>query len=109
MVVLGGPWLSTSWIPAAWMKMGDRGPMLPAFLTDGTLELCQLPRGLPLKRKTHLLLLQVSCMCSVPPGLPLLLPWLVGEVTIMQTALAGNQEPRVSWVPWSQRILGWNL
>ena len=23
--------------------------------------------------------------------------------------IAGNQEPGVSWVPWSQRILGWNL
>lgn len=53
MVVLGGPWLSTSWIPAAWMKMGDRGPMLPAFLTDGNLELCQLPRGLPLKQSCY--------------------------------------------------------
>lgn len=74
MVVLGGPWLSTSWIPVAWMKMGDRGPTLPAFLTDRDvrLELCQLPRGLPLKRKTYLLLVQASPTCSVqhPPGLP---------------------------------------
>ena len=91
MVVFGGPWLSASWIPAAWMKTGDRGPTLPAFLTDGNvqLKLCQLPWGLPPKRKTHLLLEQVSPTCSVqhPPGLPVLLPWLVGEVTIVQTAL----------------------
>lgn len=55
MVVLGGPWLSTLWIPAAWMKMGDRGPTLPAFLTDGDvrLELCQLPQGLPLKQSCY--------------------------------------------------------
>lgn len=87
MVVLGGPWLSTLWIPAAWMKMGDTGPMLPAFLTDGDvqLDLCQLPWGLPLKRKTHLLLVQGSPVYLVQhtPGLPVPL----GEVSIMQLAL----------------------
>lgn len=72
-VVLGRPWLSASRIPAARMPLVDGGLKLPAFAADRNvrLGLCQLPWGLPMKRKAHLLLVHVSPACSVqhPPGL----------------------------------------
>lgn len=72
-VVLGRPWLSASRIPAARMPLVDGGLKLPAFAADQSvrLGLCQLPWGLPMKRKAHLLLVHVSPACPVqhPPGL----------------------------------------